>query len=254
MLIFQKRPPQHSSKAEGEGGYLASASDLMIGLLFVFIILVVVLALEQQRQNGEIDEMRGAADPRASVTAAIGRALIEAGIQVSVDKTSGVISLPSDALFDLGESSLSDSARNAIVTARERLAEVLSCYVYSARQSSAAAACPDNRGGHEIDTIFLEGHTDSRPLNRAGMDNVTLSFQRARAIHQVLLANGSPLLTYQNHAGQPVFSYSAYGETRLLAGIPGEDARNRRVDLRIVLKYQSINETLLNMKQAGQGR
>jgi len=251
MLILRRRQTELSKSESGEGGYLASASDLMIGLLFVFIILVVVLALEQRRKEDEVEKIKGAADPRASVTAAIGQALQGSGIKVSVDETSGVISLPSDALFDLGESSLSPSAQSTIVGARSRLAEVLKCYVHSERAKQNQAACASNQGGHEIDTIFLEGHTDSRPMMRAGMDNVTLSFKRARAIHQLLLGSDSPLVNYKNHAEQPVFSYSAYGDTRLLAGMPGEDARNRRVDMRIVLKYQSINDTLTHLQHAG---
>ena len=52
MLPYIRResPVDDDASGEPDGGYLASASDLMIGLLFVFIILVVVLALEQQRQ------------------------------------------------------------------------------------------------------------------------------------------------------------------------------------------------------------
>ena len=52
MFLNLRRPSatDETTSSEVDGGYLASASDLLIGLLFVFIILVVVLALEQQRQ------------------------------------------------------------------------------------------------------------------------------------------------------------------------------------------------------------
>jgi len=79
MLILRRRQTDSSKAEGGEGGYLASASDLMIGLLFVFIILVVVLALEQRRKEDEVEKIKGAADPRASVTAAIGQALQGSG-------------------------------------------------------------------------------------------------------------------------------------------------------------------------------
>lgn len=253
MLILRQRQRPAEAKSAGEGGYLASASDLMIGLLFVFIILVVVLALEQRKKAEEIEKIKGAADPRASVTEAIGKALQGAGIEVSIDKSSGVISLPSDALFDLGESTLSPPAQETILNARSRLADVLTCYVHSARKVLIDHACTQNSGAHEIDTIFLEGHTDSRPMSRKGMDNVSLSFNRARAIHQLLVDGGSPLQSYRNASNQPLFSYSAYGESRLLPNIAGEDGQNRRVEMRIVLKYQSINETLQNMAKAAKG-
>jgi len=253
MLILRPRSARSSGKSETEGGYLASASDLMIGLLFVFIILVVVLALEQRKNQQEIEGVRGAADPRKAVTAEIGRALQGSGIKVSVDETSGVISLPSDTLFDLGESTLSPQAQQSILGARARLAEVLACYVHSQLAALKARDCPKNPGRHEIDTIFLEGHTDSRPMLRNGMDNLSLSFNRARAIHQLLLGADSPLGPYKNAGKQPLFSFSAYGDSRLLPQVPGEDASNRRVDMRIVLKYQSINDTLQNIARAGKG-
>ena len=39
MLIQRPRQPNTQDKPAGEGSYLASASDLMIGLLFIFIFL-----------------------------------------------------------------------------------------------------------------------------------------------------------------------------------------------------------------------
>lgn len=252
MLMLKPRPVTHGRKEDGEGSYLASASDLMIGLLFIFIILVVVLALEQRRQEAELDAVKGAADPRASVTEVIGQALKDAKLDVRVDPASGVISLPSDTLFALGSSALSPPATQAIQDARGRLAMVLPCYVASERQQATSRQCARNRGWHEIDTIFLEGHTDSVANTKPG-GNLGLSFDRARAIQQVLLGEGSPLAPFRNSAAQPIFSYSAYGADRLLPGIDGTAAQNRRVDLRIVLKYQSINDTLENLKRVESG-
>lgn len=252
MLILRPRDVPSGRSEDAEGSYLASASDLMIGLLFIFIILVVVLALEQRRQETELDTVKGAADPRASVTDVIGKALKDAKLDVRVDPASGVISLPSDTLFTFGSSSLSASASQAIRDARERLAVALPCYVASERSHVTGPQCAHNRGGHEIDTIFLEGHTDSVANSKPG-GNLGLSFDRARAIQQVLLGEGSSLTPFRNSAEQPIFSYSAYGADRLLPGIDGTSAQNRRVDLRIVLKYQSINNTMENLKRAGSG-
>lgn len=251
MLLIQRRgQAKQGSSSEGEGGYLASASDLMIGLLFVFIILVVVLALEQQRQAAAAIQ---AGDPRGAVTATIGEALRQADIEVNIDPASGVISLPSDILFGVGEATLSPAALDSLKRARAKLEEVLPCYVASERAMIKPEACLQNKGKHEIDTIFVEGHTDNRPLNRLGEDNASLSFKRARAIHSNLLSD-SMMSAYRNRVGQPLFSYSAYGDTRLIKDIPGDDARNRRVDLRIVLSYQPLAETLKNFSTTGVGK
>jgi flagellar motor protein MotB len=248
MLILRPRSPDRPAEAESGGSYLESASDLMFGLLFIFIILVVVLALEQRRQNDELDTIRTAGDPRLAVTQKIGDALKKARLDVQVDPSSGVISLPSDTLFQLGSSALSAQATQAIREASQQLAVVLPCYVHSELEKLSVGQCQGNRGRHQIDTIFLEGHTDSVPNARLG-GNLGLSFDRARAIQQVLLGEGSPLQGFRNAGKQPIFSYSAYGSDRLLSGIVGTDPRNRRVDLRIVLRYQSIDETLEQLKR-----
>lgn len=249
MLMIKRRTTVSAGHGEREeGNYLASASDLMIGLLFVFIILVVVLALEQQRQAKVI---KAAGDPRGAVTGAIGKALEDSRIAVTIDRASGVISLPADILFPLGESRLSAEALAALALARQRLELVLPCYVASERALRKPTDCHHNKGLHEIDTIFVEGHTDNRPLLRNGMDNTTLSFQRARAVLAGLLTD-SRMATYRNSGQQPLFSYSAYGDTRLLKDVPGDDMKNRRVDLRIVLSYQSMEETLRNLSATEQ--
>ncbi|MEK8048123.1 OmpA/MotB family protein [Ideonella margarita] len=254
MLLLKQRGGQRAStSAEGEGSYLASASDLMIGLLFVFIILVVVLALEQHKQQQVLIGLTNASDPRAGVTVSIGEALKQAKLDVRVDPSTGIISLPSDVLFNVGSSTLSATAKQSLSLARDRLAVVLPCYVHSTRNKLTDKDCPNNLGRHEVDTIFFEGHTDNR-VNPAPGGNLTLSFDRARAIQDEFLGAGSPLIEYKNSFNQPIYSYSAYGDTRLLANVAGHDASNRRVDMRIVLRYQSIQETLNQIGKATGGR
>ncbi len=251
MLI---RRPQvgdvESQGADVEGGYIASASDLMIGLLFVFIILVVVLALEQRRQQQAVDAQRagviGAGDPLIVVTGTIGAALAKALPTVRVDPKTGVISLPEGALFALGSSQLSEGGRQVLSRAAAQLAEAMPCFVDNQR---ADRACPGNPYGHEIETVFIEGHTDSLPYASGGRDNFDLSLARARAVDQVLVVNG-PLAEYRNKAGQQVFSFSAYADKRPLPNTAPTDGVNRRVDLRIVLSYKPIEELIPAFKAA----
>ncbi|TDP74734.1 OmpA/MotB family protein [Roseateles toxinivorans] len=222
---------------EGEGGYLASASDLLIGLLFVFIILVVVLALEQRRQAVA---MKALGDPRGQVTLAIGKRLQTLLTNVEIDPASGVIHLPEDVLFELGRAQLTDRGRSALQASAKELTDVLPCFVASER---ASRPCRENPAGHTIETVFIEGHTDNRPLLRPGYDNTNLSLDRARSVHQALVQD-TALEKYKNEAGQSLFSFAAYADARPRQGTDPADAKNRRVDLRIVLTYRPL-ETLL---------
>lgn len=220
--------------SESDGGYLASASDLMIGLLFIFIILVVVLALEQRAALIRVG------DPRGSVTSAIGEGIKAAMPGVQVNPETGVISLPEDVLFEMGKADIRDPGRLALTEAVKQLVGLLPCYVANQRKQ---LNCPNNPQGHEIETIFIEGHTDNRPMLRSGYDNMSLSLDRARAVERALV-QGSPLAGYRNNADEPLFSFSAYADTRPLKGLDPSDDRNRRVDLRIVLTYRPMKELI----------
>lgn len=259
-MLIQHRPRSEEGDPEeaSEGSYLASASDLMIGLLFVFIILVVVLALEQRRQQqafegqkdafetqqkkveNERNALLGAGDPRGMVTDALGDGIRKVIPGIRVDRESGVISLPEDVLFDLGSAELNSRGRKALEGVAATLEEVLPCFVASAR---AGKACAASASEHQIETIFIEGHTDNRPMRGMGYDNTNLSLDRARSVERALVQR-SALNRYRNKSGQPLFSLSAYADSRPLKGADPSDARNRRVDLRVVLAYRPIEELI----------
>lgn len=219
-----------SLSEEAEHSYLASATDLMVGLLFVFIIMVAFLAL----QNKTIKpEEKPPESPVDAVTKRIGLELQKSLPGVTVNPSTGVITLPEGALFDLGSSVLKDTAVVELNDASIRLSDVLRCYVSNQR---AMLSCSHNPEGHEIDTIFVEGHTDNRPMNREG-GNIKLSLDRAISVNNALMKGGN-LAAFRNKLDQPIMSYSAYADTRpLIKSDPG-NGKNRRVDLRIVLSYK----------------
>jgi len=159
---------------------------------------------------------------------------------VKVDAKTGVISLPEAVLFARGSAQLSDSGRQVLGNAAEQLAIAMPCYVDSHRQGKR---CPENPFGHEVETVFIEGHTDSIPFAAGNRDNFDLSLARARAVEKVMVLN-TPLAAYRNKDKQPLFSFSAYADTRPLKGKESTDGENRRVDLRIVLSYKPIEQLI----------
>lgn len=227
-----------------EHSYVASSADLMIGLLFVFIIMVAFLALQKRNEQAAsaakvLALLEGLGedvlDPRGDVTRRIGSAIGAAlGKEIRIDPKTGVISLPEDVLFERGKGILKPDASDRLRQIAGPLGDVLRCYVANAR------ATPDckvrNPREVEIETIFIEGHTDVTPMLAPG-GNLQLSFDRARAMSDALVRDSS-LAVFRNGLDQPVFSYSAYGDARLLKNVPPTDGRNRRVDLRVVLSYR----------------
>jgi chemotaxis protein MotB len=115
----------------------------------------------------------------------------------------------------------------------EQLQQVLPCYIYSQRRH-LPADCPPNPQQVEIETILIEGHTDSVPLHRGDYNNWHLGLDRARAVYKVLGSEG--MQSYRNEREQPVFGISSYADER--PNSKDNDAQNRRVELRFVLAFQ----------------
>lgn len=241
-----RHSPSHSESGEAEHSYLASSADLMIGLLFIFIIMVAFLALQRRNAQAEAEMTVAIAaaaaaaiatddvlDPRGYVTRKIGDSIRDAIPNIEVNPSSGVISLPEEVLFDRGSARLKPGGLEKLKQVSAKLAEVLPCFVASERRRHI---CPQNLRANEIETLFVEGHTDSVPMPTPG-GNWQLSFNRARATADALIV-GTPLDAFRNEKAQPIFSYSAYADTRTKPGIDPSDGRNRRVDLRFVLAYR----------------
>jgi flagellar motor protein MotB len=228
------RGVRRSRGAEEEESYFVSMADMMVGLLFVFIILLLYFALQFRQTTHDISN---ADDSRAAILQRLDGALRARGLQVSIDPDAGVLRLPEDVLFDTGQSALNARGQKAVQILGEALATVLPCYTYP-----RPAGCPVSR--QHIDSIFVEGHTDSDPLAGQGVihDNLDLSVLRATNTYRALLATTPGLGVMRNRpAGQgvpqPVLSVSGYGADRPVApgDTPDAKRRNRRIDLRFLM-------------------
>ena len=199
MFIKSRRPPSETENVE-ESGYMASASDLMIGILFIFIVMVMVLLARKPEEPKEPPP-----DPLAAVVQAIGSRLQVAGVPVTINQASGVITLPADTLFGLGQPDLASNGLQTLKLASEQLQGILPCYVFSQRRA-LPTDCPPNPQQVEIETILIEGHTD----NTGSADyNQALSQRRANAVADVLMNNGVPaarLRTIGRGEDEPVAS------------------------------------------------
>jgi flagellar motor protein MotB len=242
-VIGLRRETENSDRSEagGENSYLASSSDLMIGVLFIFLILVAVLALAKKKQEATVVDGRPpAADPRGFITETIGKAIKRVSADTDVDPTTGIISFPEKTLFNLGSARLLPQATADLKSIASELEENLTCFVGSGYNTRGECVIL-NPKRHTVETIFIEGHTDSIPFATGMGDNYKLSLDRARAVDAELVQL-STLKDLRNDVGQPIFSFSAYADSRPRQGREPSDPSNRRVDLRIVLTYQPTED------------
>lgn len=229
MFYSRRRSASSNPEQVEESSYMASASDLMIGILFIFIVMVMVLLARKPEPPAAPPP-----DPLATVVQAIGARLQDAGVPVTINQASGVITLPADTLFASGKPDLAAEGVRTLQAATAQLQQVLPCYVFSQRRN-LPSTCPPNPQQVEIETILIEGHTDSVPLHRGEYSNWHLGLDRARAVYKVLTADA--LQRLRNERAQPIFGISSYADERP-ANLQ-DPARNRRVELRFVLAYQA---------------
>ncbi len=223
-------------QTQDEGGYLASVSDLMSGLIFIFIIMLVAFALGLQAQQDRLDRAK---EERSALLEEIEKDLLKQGIAVKIEKRQGVLRLGESLLFDQGRADLGDPARRTVGKLAAVLMEVLPCYT-EVTGEVVRPDCGERGKAGKVDAIFIEGHTDDVPLNGYGQyrDNWDLSMGRAKSIFTELLgASRNQLDLLQNRDGQPVLGLSGYADRRGVAGNDSDEnrKRNRRIDLRFVM-------------------
>lgn len=232
------RGVRRSRGDEEEESYFVSMADMMVGLLFVFIILLLYFALQFQQKSKALTD---AGETRAQILRAIKTRLDQQHLDVQIDTATGVLRLPAAILFAKGNYELSAEGQLAVGTVAQAMAAVLPCYTWP-RPARGCAGSP-----HTIDAIFVEGHTDVDALNGAGpiSDNMDLSALRATNTFRAIRTAAPTLLAMRNlPAGDPqsspILSVSGYGADRPVPGNGGNDeaakARNRRIDLRFLME------------------
>lgn len=218
--IVRRRPPE-----EGES-YFMSMTDMMVGLLLIFIILLAYFALNLQSKT---EELTGANRTRAAILNNLQKSLKDKGLQVEIDTQTGVLRLPDDVLFDKARWELNEKGQAAISKVASAMVEILPCYTVS-------DLCKEERSPHLIDAVFVEGHTDSDAMYGT-MNNYGLSVRRAEATFNVLKKKQSALNDLRNSGGARILGLSGYGPDRPIAQGDSEEAkkRNRRIDLRFLM-------------------
>lgn len=240
-----------------ENPYWMSFSDIMSALLVIFILASVILMLQlmeiqqelKERQGQfeqEIVELKKAEEVRRTILEEAVEALRKRGIKVEVSENQTVLSIPNDLLgFDTGAYEIHSAYQARALEIGKVINEVIS---------------RDDRVEF-LDTIFIEGHTDNRPLQGfMGKGNWGLSTFRAISLWQFwgeALASKEQLSRLNNKDGKPLFSVSGYGETRpvLVQQVTEDDfKRNRRIDIRFTIRrpdsaqYEQVKERLEEAK------
>ncbi|WP_232774964.1 MULTISPECIES: OmpA/MotB family protein [Halomonadaceae] len=214
-----------------------SFSDLMSGLLVIFILAAVALIIELTQKTIDVDEgieeLKKAEQAREDILNEVRQELSEQDIEVLIADNDTVIRIP--------ESTLSFESGEERIPADQRVQN-------SVRQIGLVlhqAITRDDRLQY-LDTVFIEGHTDSDAIFYRGKGNWGLSTDRAISIWNTWLVGLEVLPAYselENIYGQRLFSVSGYAASRRVQELeetPRQKAENRRIDIRFTVKPPSI--------------
>jgi flagellar motor protein MotB len=258
--MFRKRTPTDLRKnGEEENPFLLSFSDLMASLLAIFILALVVMMIQlhNDRQKVQISiiklkeslaEIQQAQNAVASALEGVGlrekslRGMLE---EIQKDlKEQGVEVMVSDSGLHIQEKGLSFELNRYEVQDRYKpAADLIGAALLNALKNES------NR--KILDTVFIEGHTDSVP-NRREMGNWGLSTYRAISLWHYwtetpgTYAELKQLKSLEGEKERPLISISGYADTRPIGfGLVREgnsmkigNPADRRIDIRFTLASQ----------------
>ena len=232
-----------------------SISDLMAGILAIFILALSYFILNFGQANAQLTQN---AEKREKLLQEIKNEMKKQhNINVTVLEKEGILRLPDGILFEKGEIEPNEDGKRVIVKLREILYKTLTSEKYK----------------DAIETIFIEGHTDNTPVSDSNPEyknNWELSAKRAIATWTLLgelketedenikkenktEKNKKTLANLENKNGEKIFSCSGYADTRRIKDNDTEDNKrsNRRIDLRfnIATPTNEELEIILDIKK-----
>ena len=235
--IFRKRTTTDDS-------FVVCISDLMAGLLSIFILTLILLMLSFSEKK---EEYTDSIKRRNHILQQIRSELENEGVtNVVIIEELGVLRLPEGILFDPGRADIKDTGLRVI----KKIGPVLIAVLDKNRKII------DKQKLIPVETIFIEGHTDSVPINSAEFpSNWELSTKRAINTWKELEKSAPRLAQLKNDKNQPLFSCSGYAETRPREDVPVKEGvdqqENRRIDFRFSMPSPKNVDTQQNNSPIG---
>jgi len=237
-MIGLKYDDELESQAEEEN-YFVSMTDMMVGMVFIFILMLMYYALQVRIV---VDGATSTRDTRIQIIKDIVKEVREGGVEVEEDAVNGIIRLKNNVLFGSGQSVVSSDGVAALDILATAMLTHTQCHTYAPEDVILPDVNCEGRR-HFIDAIFVEGHTDSDPIRTDRLtDNWDLSVARATNTYRVLATAEPRLTTLRNapvneRSSEGVLSVAGYGFERPIADEQTAEGKalNRRIDIRILM-------------------
>ncbi len=244
---------------EGEN-YFVSMTDMMIGVLFIFLIMLMSFALEfhnrtegasrvvkevapqLERLQSDVERasktLQKAYADRKELLEKIQQQLERQNLRVEVDLEHGLLRLGENSVhFATSSAQLDAENKKKVELIAEVLGRILPAYAERCKSPTVCGGAQNTA----LETLFIEGHTDTTGNDP---DNWPLSTNRAVSTFRAMIEKMPALRDLRNKRGEEIISVSGYGSTRWISEGKTKEAlaNNRRIDLRFVMDADKSRE------------
>ena len=214
-------------------------TDLMLGLIFVFIIMLMAFALNLREAEHKFSTaMQDATEAdlaRREMLRDVAK-LLNGVLPITIDEANGTLQLGGDILFPQGSADAYPEALPKIRLLGSALDRVLPCYAVDDDHQSLDRCAAKRKG--RLDAVYIEGHTDTAPIHTSRFrNNWDLSAARASETFNKLIEAFPGLAKLRNDNAEKLIGVSGYGEYRPVDESATEAGmqRNRRIELRFIM-------------------
>jgi flagellar motor protein MotB len=229
-----------TSRADGNNGdYFASMTDLMLGLIFVFIIMLMAFSLNlreaEQKMSQATRQITEADLARREMLREVAK-ILNGALPITIDEANGTLQLGGDILFPKGSADAYPEALPKLKLLGYALDRVLPCYAVDGANRPLEQCAAKRKG--RLDAVYIEGHTDTTPIHTTRFQsNWDLSAARASETFNKLVLAYPALAILKNDHAERLIGVSGYGEYRPVEATDTEAGmqKNRRIELRFIM-------------------
>ena len=251
--------------------YSLSISDLIMGFLFIFILILMKFMLEYENKK---TELLFPIEERNKLISYIGEKMEKKNIQIEIDKKNGILKLKSLHYFSKGSYELSLKGKKDFNKIKTIFDELI-CYsdLNKTKENWLKEVKKNEKQWNNswgkwvkhcdtkyksqyglVDSILIEGHADRTPIGGSlkikGIEtNMDLAMRRSQAVFYFLTnykeatkyykKSGNYLHSLRNTQGKSLFGVTSYGNLRsehdslqLSRTLASKD---RRIDIRFIM-------------------
>lgn len=270
------RRSQRIKKKDDDSNYFwICVSDVMANLIFVFIIILGVFSLQFQKEQDNLIKkqsyLKAPLKLRNELLKKLQKHLLDLNIEVSIIPEEGILRLSENALrFPSGKAEPEAESMMSV----GHLARTLTFFLPCLSQSNFAPDnlydtyllpkwCPKDYSKEDrikncenfhqismIDTVMIEGHTDSFAVKPGTSyeDNLALSAARAATVLRLLKSCDPKIDQLYNSRLMPLIGVSGYSFMRPIIKTNPADEKNRRIDIRFIMHSPEVYSKKTNAK------